>query len=123
MKRPVLMALVALFGFFISATVFNKIRFHYGWSDAIWRTTMTLFTGTLWADGFSEAKFADVKIGMSSQEVKVLLGPPLKEWCGSKNCAWLYSWQDTPTADFDRRSVSFDSSWRVNGFRHEFYID
>lgn len=81
---------------------------------SILRTVMTPFTGTLWADGFSEAKFA---------EVKALLGAPLKEWCGSGGCVWLYNWQDTPTADYDERAVSFDSLWRVNGFRHRFYID
>lgn len=123
MKKPVSVVSVTIIGLFVAGTVFNKIRFHYGWSDAFWRTAMTPFTGTLWADGFSEARFAEVRIGMSSQEVRALLGTPLKEWCGSEGCAWLYSWQDTPTADYDERSVSFDSLWRVTGLRHRFYID
>jgi hypothetical protein len=108
---------------FMTATVFNKIRFHYGWSDAVLRTAMAPLAGTLWAEGFSETRFAAVRIGMSSQEVKALLGPPLKELCGPENCAWRYSWQDTPTADYDQRSISFDASWRVTELRHRFYID
>ncbi len=111
---------------FIMAVALNKIRFRYGWSDAIWRTVMTPMTGTLWAPGFSEAKFAEVKIGMSSVEVTALLGAPLQKWCaqdGGLDCEWLYSWQDTPTADFDRRWVLFDQFGRVERLRHDFFID
>ncbi len=112
---------------FIVTLGLNKIRFRYDWVDAAKRTLLAPLTGTLWADGFSEAKFAKVKLGMSLAEVKALLGAPLREWCGPKGinegCTWLYSWQDTPTADYDRRWVSFDALGRVEEIRHDFYID
>jgi outer membrane protein assembly factor BamE (lipoprotein component of BamABCDE complex) len=77
----------------------------------------------LWATGFSESKFSDVRMGMSQTEVMSLLGIPLQMWTGSDGCTWLYTWQDTPTADYDRRWVSFDSKGFVDEVNHEFYID
>ena len=108
---------------FALLTTFNKIRFHYDWPNALKRTVMTPFVGTLWASGFSEGQFAKVRLGMPQAEVKDLLGVPLKEWCGSTTCSWLYSWQDTPTADYDRRWIAFDAQGRVREVRHEFFID
>lgn len=117
-KRMTLVVMVfALF------TAFNKVRFHYDWSEALKRTAMTPFVGTLWADGFSELNFSKVRIGMSEIEVRTLLGVPLQKWVGTEGYTWLYSWQDTPTADYERRWVSFDSKGLVDEVIHEFYID
>ena len=62
-------------------------------------------------------------MGMSELEVRNLLGAPLQDWTGGEGHTWLYSWQDTPTADYDRRWVSFDSKGHVDDLAHEFYID
>lgn len=126
MKRIFQIGCFAL-SIFVITLGFNKIRFRYEWSDATKRTLMAPFAGTLWADGFSEEKFAKVTLGMPMSEVERLLGRPLKEWCGPEDdktgCTWLYSWQDTPTADYDRRWVSFNASGRVDELRHDFFID
>jgi hypothetical protein len=108
---------------FLTLVAFNKIQLHYNWPEALKRTVMTPFVGTLWANGFSEAQFEKVRIGMLEAQVKELLGEPLKEWRGKMGYAWLYSWQDTPTADYDRRWVSFDAKGAVVEVRHEFHID
>ena len=109
--------------FFGAATVTNKIRFRYDWENAYCRTLMTPFTGTIWADGFSEGKFSKIQFGMSKSEVEAVLGDPLRKDCSGKGCMWVYSNQDTGTADYDRRWVVFDSTDQVTKIRHEFYID
>lgn len=108
---------------FIFVCAFNKIRFNYNWTDALKRTVMAPFVGTLWASGFSESKFLKIHAGMTEKHVKELLGQPLQKWVGEDGYMWLYSWQDTPTADYDRRWISFDAKGFVDDVRHEFYID
>ncbi|MEW6058012.1 MAG: hypothetical protein AB1540_15505 [Bdellovibrionota bacterium] len=101
----------------------NKVRFRYDWENAFWRTLMTPFVGTIWAEGFSEERFAKVRVGMSFDEVAHILDEPLRKDCSQKGCGWIYSNQDTGTADYDRRWITFDVTGLVDGLRHEFYID
>ncbi|MEW6058261.1 MAG: outer membrane protein assembly factor BamE, partial [Bdellovibrionota bacterium] len=91
--------------------------------NAFWRTLMTPFTGTIWAKKFSEQNFAKIRPGMPRAEVEALLGSPLRKDCSEKGCMWVYSNQDTGTADYDRRWVVTDPTGRVTEVRHEFYID
>lgn len=122
MKRCiyVLISFVILFGV---AVVVNKVRLRYDWETAYWRTLMTPLTGTVWSKDFTEEAFAQIKLGMSSSEVKALLGEPLRRDCDEEGCFWPYTGQDTDTADSDRRWVTFDVKDRVIKIRHEFHID
>lgn len=115
--------LVACVGIFGLGVVFNAVRFGYGPDDAFWRTLMVPFEGTVWAPGFSEAAFSKLRLGMPSSEVTSLLGEPLRKDCGEDECFWIYTWQDTQTADFDQRWVIFDLSDRVQEVRKSFFID
>lgn len=49
--------------------------------------------GTIFALGYSEVKFEQVKPGMSKAQVLSLLGPPLKEEAGAFDTWWVYSRQ------------------------------
>ncbi len=109
--------------FFPVAVAINSYRFGYNFKEAYWRTLMTPFEGTVWAPGFSEAAFSKVRVGMLSLEVFQLLGNPIRKECGQKECLWIYTWQDTGTADFDQRWVIFDPSERVMEVRKSFFID
>lgn len=126
MKKAFLIisALIALFAF---SVIWNKISLRYDWKTAAVRTLMSPFTGNLWAEGFSEERFSKVKVGMFANEVEALLGKPLNVWPAKNGFTWLYSWQDTPTADYDRRWVSFKTSdlhsGKVIDVSHEFFID
>lgn len=111
---------VSLFGL---ATLLNAARFGYGPNDAFWRTLLTAFEGTVWAPGFSEAAFLKVRTGMVASEVASLVGDPLRKDCGEHRCIWIYTWQDTQTADFDQRWVIFGATKRVEEIRKSFYID
>lgn len=110
------------FLFFTMVTI-NAVRFQYGMGDAFWRTLMTPFEGTVWAPRFEESKFSKVKVGMNGLEVLSLLGPPLRKDCGKEDCFWLYTWQDTGTADFDQRWLVLDLKERVIEIRKSFFID
>jgi hypothetical protein len=101
----------------------NAIRFQYGVEDAFWRTFMSPFEGTVWATQFEESKFSKIRIGMSASEMVKLIGNPLRKDCGKEDCFWIYTWQDTETADFDQRWVIVDLSERVTEIRKSFFID
>ncbi len=108
--------------FFTMMTV-NAFRFQYGFGDAFWRTVMIPFEGTVWAPGFQESEFLKVRIGMLAGEVVKLLGEPIRKSCDEKDCFWIYTWQDTGTADFDQRWVIVDSTEHVIEIRKSFFID
>lgn len=108
---------------FAFMTTINALRFQYGFNDAFWRTLMSPFEGTVWAPGFKESEFLKVREGMLAMKVTQLIGEPLRKDCGTKRCFWIYTWQDTPTADFDQRWVVFDLAERVVEVRKSFFID
>ena len=108
---------------FPAAVAVNSIRFGYDFKEAMWRTFMTPFEGTVWAPGFTESAFSKVHLGMSAAEVNSLLGDPLRKSCDAEGCLWIYTWQDTGTANFDQRWLDFDSAGRVKEIRKSFYID
>jgi hypothetical protein len=98
-------------------------RFGYGWNDGFWRTLLIPCEGTIWAKGFSEKKFTQLKLGMTGEEVKRLIGEPLAIRCGKEFCFFIYTNQDTGTADYDERVVLTDLSDKVVEIRKTFYID
>jgi hypothetical protein len=109
--------------FFPVAVAINSFRFGYNFKEAYWRTLMTPFEGTVWAPGFKESAFSKLRIGMAAAEVLELLGAPIRKSCDEAGCLWIYTWQDTGTADFDQRWVDFDPSDRVKEIRKSFFID
>ena len=101
---------------------YNALRFRYGVSDAVARTLLSILEDTRWASDFSEEKFSDIVVGMTKDQVTMLLGKPLRETC-TAGCEWVYTWQADPTASFDWRSIHFDDWGRVDMKRREFFID
>ncbi len=110
-------------GLFLGVMAVHSIRFGYGPEDAFWRTLMSPFEGTVRAPGFSESAFTKVRIGMIAADVAKLLGDPLRKSCGDFGCLWIYTWQDSGTADFDQRWVLVDATERVSEIRKSFFID
>ena len=108
---------------FFAIMIVNAVRFQYGLEDAFWRTFMTPFEGTVWAPGFKESEFAKVREGMKAGEVLNLLGEPLRRDCDKNDCFWIYTWQNTGTADFDQRWVIVDANEHVIEIRKSFFID
>jgi outer membrane protein assembly factor BamE (lipoprotein component of BamABCDE complex) len=64
---------------------------------------------TVYAKGFSESKFRSVKVGMKTEDLLSVLGPPLKRapW-GSLPEVWQYTDQRSITDNFWRRWVVID---------------
>lgn len=108
--------------FFVVIAI-NMYRFDYGINDGFWRTLMVPFTGTIYAPSFSESNFNQIKISMSSAQVARLVGEPLRKDCDHMDCFWIYTNQETSTADYDQRWVILDKKERVIEIRKSFFID
>jgi hypothetical protein len=108
---------------FLATMLFNMWRFGYGVNDGFWRTLLIPCEGTIWAKDFSEKKFNQLKLGMSINEVKGIIGEPLKIRCGEEFCYFIYTDQDTGTADHDERVVVTDLNHKVVEIKKSFFID
>ncbi len=113
-----ILSLITLLSIYI-----NMNRFLYDFSEATYRSLFFLLEDTIWSHGFSEDRFSKLRIGMNEQQVRSLLGEPLRKTCGENSCEWVYSWQKTGNSSFDRRDVIFNVDGHVVRIRHEFYID
>jgi outer membrane protein assembly factor BamE (lipoprotein component of BamABCDE complex) len=77
---------------------------------------------TRYAPGYSDAKFREVAVGQSREDVRTLLREPLKEWTLGSSEAWDYS--DSPSqGDYWIRRVVFDGTGRVKQVHAELYVD
>lgn len=97
------------------------------WSD--WIATLGDHPGTRFAPGFSEAQFAQIKVGMTRDEVRKVAGKPLywipwttglSEGTGQD---WSYSDSVTNVPNYHVRDVMFDSKGRVVEIWKAFYAE
>jgi hypothetical protein len=108
---------------FLVTLIVNKIRFHYGWRDAFFRTFLAGFEATRWAPGFSLDAFEKARLQMDQSEISQLLGEPLRKDCDSHvECIWIYSWQMFGTDEFDQRWIVFNRSGKVSELRKCFLL-
>lgn len=105
----------------VYGTISNMIEFGYGVYDAFWRVVWAIDEGTVWAEGFSEESFLEIKKGMSKIEVEQIMGKPLNT---TSEEFWFYATQDQyGTSDFDQRWIVFDTNNKVTEIRKSFFID
>jgi hypothetical protein len=65
---------------------------------------------THYAPGFTEAKFASLKEGMTAAEVEAVMGPPLARIDhGDWKALWTYSDRDDDTCGFQKRWVYLET--------------
>ncbi len=77
---------------------------------------------TRYAPGYSDAKFREVAVGHSREDVRALLGEPLTEWTLGASETWNYS--DSPSqGDYWIRRVVFDRTGHVSRIDAELYVD
>ena len=63
---------------------------------------------TYYASGFTEAKFATLREGMSTDEVLGIIGPPLETFRQRDGrILWMYSRRDDVTCNYEMRGVYF----------------
>jgi hypothetical protein len=69
----------------------------------------TFDSHTRYAAGYSERRFQQVRIGMTSTQVESMLGSPLNKvgWSSDGTQNWMFSSQVSPTSDYWRRWVFF----------------
>ncbi len=84
---------------------------------------ITATEDTLWAPGFSEAAFAQVREGDTREQVRARLGEPLRTWMGDGVEAWSYT-TTLLKDDYWVRQVRFDvRTGRVVKVVAELYVD
>ncbi len=80
---------------------------------------------TVYAEGYSERKFASIKVGATTAEVLSIMGPPLRRgaW-GDSPQVWFYTNQRTATDNYWRRWLVFDTAGeRVVEIIADFWVD
>jgi len=105
----------------VTVAAYPPVHFRgYGLSDWFqWIVTIGEHPGTRFAPGFSEAQFAQIKIGMTKREVRTIAGKPLywETWASGRSDGigenWSYSESVTNIPDFHLRDVRFNSQGRV----------
>ena len=91
------------------------------WSLTQW----ALFgSGTQYAPGFSESRFQQVYVGMTTDQVEALLGPPIDKlgWGTPGVQRWAYTNQVSATSNFHRRWV-FVEGGKVATVVNDYWYD
>ena len=89
---------------------------------AVARPIVRHLDGTVYAPGFDEARFGQIRVGMADTEVEALMGPPLETWDWWGDVIWAYTVQADPMANYHRRLVVLRRG-RVRSVEHEYYVD
>jgi hypothetical protein len=110
-------------GAFVLAMV-SAVMIHWylldGISGVFW--SLCFREDTEYAVGYSDARFREVEIGMTENDVTQLLGAPLETRSLENDMeSWRYSRSPTDTS-YRIRSVLFERG-RVEAIYHEFYVD
>lgn len=79
--------------------------------------------GTVYAPGFNQAKFESIQLGMTPDQVRAILGPPLHdiEWDTVRR-NWTYTEQITATSNYHRRWVFFEND-QVTEVVNDYWFD
>jgi hypothetical protein len=74
----------------------------------VWFFIHCAFSPTFYAPGFTEAKFASLREGMTTDEVEAIIGRPLETVRHEDGeTLWTYSNRDDCTCDFEMRWLHF----------------
>ena len=118
----IISVLIFLIILFLSCIGINMFKYGYGFSDGFWRTLVAPVEGTVWPPGFSEEAFSKVRVGMSVEQVKELIGMPKSGYCTDK-CYWSYTTKEEGLPGYDRRFLLLDENRLVEKVIKEFYLD
>lgn len=69
-----------------------------------------MFEDTVWAPGYSEQAFDAIKVGMTTQQVRKLMGPPIETgpWNGNRR---YEGWTRSPSdSDYRMRGVAYEGN-------------
>lgn len=89
----------------------------------------TLESGTVYSKNYSRWRFSKLRVGMSQQQVEMIMGPPLKKvsWPGTSTDdtveeMWAYTWQATSTDSYYRKWLFF-SGGHISEIVNDIWID
>ena len=91
----------------------------YNVDDSIYSVVWGWATDTAWAEGYSEKKFAKVRLGMTRDQVQSIMGKPIWE---PNNEYWSYTRSPSGT-HYHQRGFVFSESGHVEEIVKGFYFD
>ena len=92
---------------------------HYTPTDSFYCVILGWATDTSWAKDYRESKFEKVRIGMTRDEVRKILGEPV--WSPNTDY-WGYTWSPSST-HYHQRGFVFSPSGSVTQIVRGFYFD
>ena len=75
---------------------------------AMFAARETFFANTVYSTGYDESRFRQVRVGMTSEDVEALMGPPLRKtrwWPDRDLVCWEYTAKRKGGGDYWRRDV------------------
>lgn len=80
--------------------------------------------GTVYAPGYSESAFRSIRLGMTTEQVKAILGAPLAEGKDENGAPVIWRYSASPRkGNYHYRGVRFDAKGNVVERIAEFYVD
>ncbi len=96
---------------------------HYTPADSFYSVLLGLDTDTGWVKGYRESNFAKVKIGMTHDEVRKIMGDPIPSPNSDNEAVyWAYTWSPSST-HYHQRGFLFSPSGCVTQTVRGFYFD
>lgn len=92
---------------------------NYTLTDTLCSLVLGWATDTRWADGFSEKNFSRIRIGMMQQEVRSIVGEPIRT---PSEQYWDYTISPGST-HYHLRAIAFSSSGQVTNILKGFHFD
>ena len=92
---------------------------HYSPTDSFCCAILGWATDTSWSKDFRESKFEKIRIGMTRDEVRKILGDPV--WAPTTEY-WGYTWSPSST-HYHQRGIVFSPSGSVTRIVKGFYFD
>ena len=117
-KRIIVGGAVALLVSILATDFYRRVR-HYTPADVFYTVLLGWETDTSWAKDYSERNFAKVTIGMTREEVRSIMGDPVRKPLPGY---WSYTYSPSGT-HYHQRAVLFSESGSVTQIVRGFYFD
>jgi outer membrane protein assembly factor BamE (lipoprotein component of BamABCDE complex) len=117
--KLVLGAIVALLLLPVFVTIYYYGVRHYTLSDSLCSCLFAFQMDTKWAAGYSERNFSKVRVGMSQDEVRRIMGEPI--WNPNPDY-WGYT-ESPSSTHYHQRGFVFSPSGKVTQIVKGFYFD
>ena len=121
----ILTTIVLCFVVIVAGLLLSAVRHGYDSEDTIACLVTTGQHSTRYSTGYTAKAFSRVRPGMTPEEVRSVLGEPLRRttWSSWPEGDWDYSLPASPSGHYHDRRVRFGPDGRVSAVFKMFYFD